>query len=96
MSGGVAYIYDAGGDFRQRCNMGMVELESVSETADIEELRHLIENHARYTDSPVAQSVLDNWETSLNSFVKVMPTDYKRVLQERAARAAQQTEANVA
>ena len=96
MSGGIAYIFDAAGSFRQRCNMGMVELESVSEAADVKELLNLIENHARYTGSPVAQAVLDNWETSLNSFVKVMPTDYKRVLQERAVRAAQQTEANVA
>ena len=96
MSGGVAYILDSNGDFRQRCNMGMVELESVSDSADVDELRTLIENHARYTGSTVAQKLLDNWETSLNTFVKVMPTDYKRVLQERAAKAAAQTEANVA
>jgi glutamate synthase (NADPH/NADH) large chain len=86
MSGGIAYILDTSGSFRQRCNMGMVELEAVSTEADIAELRTLIENHARYTGSVVAQRVLDNWEASLAQFVKVMPTDYKRVLQERQAR----------
>jgi glutamate synthase (NADPH/NADH) large chain len=97
MSGGVAYILDSSGDFRKRCNMGMVELESVSADEDIAELRQLIENHAEYTGSTVAQQVLENWQTSLNQFVKVMPTDYKRVLLQRAAKdAAQTTEANVA
>ena len=97
MSGGIAYILDSAGDFRKRCNMGMVELESVSNDEDIAELRQLIENHAEYTGSTVAQQVLENWQTSLPQFVKVMPTDYKRVLRERAAReAVQTTEANVA
>ncbi len=102
MSGGIAYILDHKGDFRNRCNLGMVELETVSSDEDIAELRKLVENHAGYTGSVVARQVLENWEDSLNRFVKVMPTDYKRVLQERAvkraARAAteQHTQANVA
>jgi glutamate synthase (NADPH/NADH) large chain len=89
MSGGIAYILDTAGTFRQRCNMGMVELEDVSSDEDIAELRALIENHARYTDSTIAQRVLENWEASLGQFVKVMPTDYKRVLQERQTRLEQ-------
>jgi glutamate synthase (NADPH/NADH) large chain len=96
MSGGIAYILDSSGDFRRRCNMGMVELESMVAEEDIEELRSLIENHVRYTGSTVGQQVLDNWQASLQQFVKVMPTDYKRVLQERAARLQQQATANVA
>ncbi len=97
MSGGVAYIYDANGDFRQRCNMGMVELESISEVEDVAELRQLIENHASYTGSSVARRLLDDWDGSLARFVKVMPTDYKRVLLERkTALTTESATANVA
>jgi len=86
MSGGVAYVYDEAGDFGStRCNMEMVELESVVESDDIMELRGLIEEHARYTGSAVAQQLLDQWTDALPRFVKVMPTDYKRAL-ERIAR----------
>src|SRR5690606_9666046 len=63
MSGGIAYVLDGTHDFRAgRCNMEMVELEDVTDPADIAELRALIENHARYTGSHVAEWVLDNWE----------------------------------
>ena len=86
MSGGIAYILDRDGHFRQRCNLGTVELESVSVEEDILELRDMIENHASYTGSTVATWVLENWAEALGQFVKVMPTDYRRVLQERAAR----------
>ena len=51
---------------------------------DIAELRHLIEKHARYTHSSVARRVLDHWNEYLPRFVKVMPIDYKRVLEEQA------------
>jgi glutamate synthase (NADPH/NADH) large chain len=89
MSGGIAYILDTAGNFRQRCNMGMVELETVDREEDVNELRTLIENHARHTDSTVAHGVLQNWEASLGQFIKVMPTDYKRVLQERQTKLEQ-------
>ncbi len=88
MSGGVAYVWDRDGEFAALCNTETFELEKISVAEDILELKELIENHHRYTDSPVAKSVLDNWENSLAQFVKVMPTDYKRVLAERAARSA--------
>ena len=65
-----------------------LELEPVSAAADILELKQLIQNHADYTDSPVAKNILAHWEDSLGKFVKVMPTDYKRVLAERAAATA--------
>ncbi len=87
MSGGIAYVWDPDGEFPNQCNMGTFDLEKVSIAADIAELKQLIENHSSYTDSPVAARILDNWEVSLSQFVKVMPTDYKRVLAERDAAA---------
>jgi len=83
MSGGVAYIWDYEGDFASKCNMGMVELDPVDDEEDVAELRELIELHAKYTGSVVAKEVLEGWPEILKQFVKVMPTDYKRVLQER-------------
>ena len=88
MSGGVAYVWDPAGEFPSQCNMGTFELEKVSTAADIGELKQLIENHRKYTESPVADKILASWEDSLTRFVKVMPTDYKRVLAERAAAAS--------
>ena len=83
MSGGVAYIWDPENEFPPKCNMEMVELEKVTDKEDIEELRSLIEEHGKLTGSTVANGILDDWKNSLNDFVKVMPTDYKRVLEER-------------
>jgi len=83
MSGGIAYIWDPQKNFAPQCNREMVELESVGANEDIIELQALIEKHYRYTNSAVARKVLDNWEQSLRQFIKVMPTDYKRVLEER-------------
>jgi len=87
MSGGVAYVWDRDGDFERQCNMESFELEPVSDPDDVAELRTMIERHLQYTESVVARQILDNWEKSLSQFVKVMPSDYKRVLLERAARA---------
>ena len=86
MSGGIAYIWDPDKTFAEHCNMAMVGLEDLVEEEDIRELRQLIENHQSYTSSPVAEAVLANWEKSLPQFVKVMPTDYKRVLEEEKRR----------
>ncbi|MGD8323257.1 MAG: glutamate synthase large subunit, partial [Gammaproteobacteria bacterium] len=83
MSGGIAYVLDEAGDFQSKCNPGTVELEPVEEGEDIAELRELIELHREYTGSTVAQRVLDQWPDVLEHFVKVMPIDYKRVLDER-------------
>ena len=86
MSGGVAYIWDPEGEFAPNCNMEMVELESMEDADDIAELQGLIEEHAERTGSNVATEMLGNWNTALGQFVKVMPTDYKRVLAERKQR----------
>jgi len=83
MSGGIAYIWDPNEEFAPKCNMGTVDLEPVEEDEDIAELRELIEHHREYTDSPVADRILDSWPEILGEFVKVMPVDYKRVLRER-------------
>jgi glutamate synthase (NADPH/NADH) large chain len=87
MSGGIAYIWDHQGDLATHCNMGMVELESVSAEEDIAELKTMIENHLKYTGSAVAQRMLKDWDGALSQFVKVMPTDYKRVLEEQKKKA---------
>src|ERR1700733_6899274 len=86
MSGGVAYVYDPGDELLANCNMEMVEIETVCEPKDIEQLQRLIDNHREYTDSAVAARVLSDWESSLSRFKKVMPIDYKRALQEQAER----------
>ena len=83
MSGGIAYVWDVNKDFAKKCNTGTVDLESVEEDEDIVELREMIELHHEYTRSTVAAKILDEWPSSLSHFVKVMPTDYKRVLTER-------------
>jgi glutamate synthase (NADPH/NADH) large chain len=85
MSGGIAYVWDAEGDFNLNCNLEMVELEAVEAESDIRELKELIESHQRLTGSTVAHSILADWPHPLDKFVKVMPVDYKRVLQQRQA-----------
>ncbi|GGD30527.1 glutamate synthase [Aureimonas glaciei] len=110
MSGGIAYVFDEDGNFAERCNMAMVELEPVPEEDDLlEKLHHhggdlqhmgrvnvssdmtghdderlyqLILNHHHYTGSGRAKRMLDEWETFRPKFVKVMPVEYRRALQE--------------
>jgi glutamate synthase domain-containing protein 3 len=97
MSGGVAYVLDEDGQFAKRCNMAMVGLESLGDKAsadshlgksDIDILRSLIEQHARYTGSERAKTIIANWSVWLPKFVKVMPTEYRRALKELAAKRA--------
>jgi glutamate synthase domain-containing protein 3 len=85
MSGGIAYVWDPGDEILANCNLGMVELEKVETDEDIAELRGLVEKHREYTGSTVAADVLARWDEVLPQFVKVMPTDYKRVLEARKA-----------
>ncbi|MDH3986182.1 MAG: glutamate synthase large subunit [Gammaproteobacteria bacterium] len=117
MSGGIAYVLDQQGDFEQRCNLAMVDLEPVlAEDDALENMEHqggdlethglvdishdmsrndalrlrlLIERHTHYTGSTRGRQILDNWRDYLPKFVKVMPVDYRRALQEmQAAQAA--------
>jgi glutamate synthase domain-containing protein 2/glutamate synthase domain-containing protein 3 len=87
MSGGVAYVLDDQGAFPERCNQQIVDLEE-PDGADLEEVRALVEEHARRTDSPVAARALREWEGLAGAWVKVMPRDYKRALAELAEQEA--------
>jgi glutamate synthase (ferredoxin) len=80
MSGGVAYVLDRAGDFRRRCNFGMVDVEPLAQAEDVHEVQDLLRRHLRYTDSTVAAGILDDWAAVQPRFVKVMPRDYKRAL----------------
>ena len=79
MSGGIAYIYDPNGEFKGKYNKEMVELEKIS-AEDEPAINDLLLNHYRYTQSPVAKKILDNFKSSMRKFVKVMPIEYKRIL----------------
>jgi glutamate synthase (ferredoxin) len=80
MSGGVAYILDELGDFATRCNTEMADIEHLDEE-DRETVFQMIQKHEKYTKSQKATKVLANWQGFAPKFVKVMPRDYKRVLQ---------------
>lgn len=82
MSGGLAYVWDPKGDFKSRCNLGLVDLFPVSDAADEKELKGLIEKHAQFTGSPVAKKMLAQWNQYLGQFVKVYPTDYRKIVEE--------------
>ena len=80
MSGGIAYVYDPARDFPMKCNMGMITLEQITSTEEAVALHGYLSAHAAKTGSTVAVALLESWPTSLRDFVKVMPSDYKRVL----------------
>lgn len=82
MSGGIAYVWDPDSEFATLCNTETVGLEQVVEPGDAEELKTLVSRHGSYTDSGVARALLKDWDRHVSSFVKVMPTDYKRALEE--------------
>ena len=82
MSGGIAYVLDMEGNFDYFCNKGLVELSPVEDKADIVELQDLINKHLLYTQSTMATKILTNWEEYLPKFVKVIPFEYKKVLEE--------------
>jgi len=83
MSGGIAYVLDMSGDFDYYCNRGLVDLSPVDEKADIKELQELINNHFLYTQSSLAAKILTHWDEYLPKFVKVIPFEYKKVLEEQ-------------
>ena len=84
MSGGVAFVHDPFGDFVERVNHEMVLLEALNEEDEIW-LKDIILEHQNQTDSVVAEKILHKWGTPSSRFVKIMPTDYKRVLEAAAA-----------
>jgi glutamate synthase (ferredoxin) len=88
MSGGIAYVIDEEGDFAQRCNLQMVDLESFENPEEEMFVHDLIARHADLTRSMRAQHILDKWDQYREKLVKVMPLDYRRVLAEKKERAA--------
>ena len=87
MSGGVAYVADEEGDFAQRCNLQMVDLEALEDAQEEQFVRNLIARHAELTGSVRAEHVLSNWDQYREKFRKIMPLDYRRVLAERKEQA---------
>ena len=83
MSGGVAYVLDEEGDFDFFCNMEMVELSLVEDLSDARELKSLISRHQQYTNSEQAKRILSHWDEYVEKFIKVVPIEYKKVLQEK-------------
>ena len=83
MSGGIAYVWDINGDFKDKCNLSMVQLEKVGADDEVV-LSDLIRRHHLYTKSTVAKKVLDNFHMELKKFIKVMPLEYKRILEQKA------------
>jgi glutamate synthase domain-containing protein 3 len=84
MSGGIAYVYDDSGLLPRLYNSEMVTLEKPDKPDDVATIRRLLENHVKFTDSPVAKAILADWDRELEYFVKVMPNDYRRVLEHKA------------
>ncbi len=82
MSGGVAYVLDEEGDFDFYCNMGMVELSLVEDLNDKKELSDLIAKHFEMTGSKVAEKILTRLDDYMDRFIKIIPYEYKKVLQE--------------
>ncbi|ESZ92058.1 glutamate synthase [Sclerotinia borealis F-4128] len=89
MSGGIAYILDIQQDFMSKLNTEMVEASGIDDPAEIAFVRSLIEDHHHYTGSELAARILLDFNRALRRFVKVLPVDYKRVLQEEAKKAAE-------
>ncbi|HEY5474842.1 MAG TPA: glutamate synthase-related protein, partial [Candidatus Limnocylindrales bacterium] len=91
MSGGVAYILDesseggaAGGGFERVCNKEMVQLFPLSDPEEVAQIRRLLERHHEYTGSTRAKALLDDWRTTVSRFIRVVPNDYRRVIEAQA------------
>jgi glutamate synthase domain-containing protein 2/glutamate synthase domain-containing protein 1/glutamate synthase domain-containing protein 3 len=92
MSGGIAYVYDKQRGFHDRCNLDLVDLEELDES-DEARVRELISEHVARTGSMVARNLLASWGRARERFVKVMPRDYRRVLEEQRSAAEAEAEA---
>lgn len=83
MSGGIAYVLDESGRFDYFCNKGLVDLNPVHDYDDIQELQHMLSKHLLHTNSAKAREILVNWDFYLPKFIKVIPFEYKKVLQQQ-------------
>ena len=84
MSGGIAYVLDEDKSFESKCNKAMVGLEKLTDEKEIQFVKALVQSHLEYTGSSKAKSLLDNWSQSEKDIVKIIPHDYKRVLEQSA------------
>ena len=82
MSGGIAYVFNDWGDFENQYNPELVDLDPLEEE-DFENVRSLLREHFLYTSSKKALGILNNWEQQKNTFIKVIPRDYKRILEQK-------------
>ncbi|HEX8350628.1 MAG TPA: hypothetical protein VF598_11740, partial [Hymenobacter sp.] len=87
MSGGIAWVYDPDGVFPDNCNPEMVELEAL-DSEDEAQIQKLLHKHRRLTQSRLADELLNNWAAEAGKFVKVFPSEYKKVFQQAQYQAA--------
>jgi glutamate synthase domain-containing protein 3 len=80
MSGGIAYVYDEAGTFKELCNQEMVMLEKLEDSDEADFVKTMITKHVSNTGSPLGRRILDGWDVVVPKFVKVMPVEYKRTL----------------
>lgn len=92
MSGGVAYVYDPEGKLDKNLNKGLILIEDMSDADDVKELKTMIENHYNYTNSTVAVNILANWDKEVSKFVKIIPKDYKKIVEVLKAEDAKGTD----
>lgn len=90
MSGGIAYVLDLDGNFEFFCNKGLVDVSGLESIDDIKEVQGMINKHLYYTNSTVAENILTNWEEYMQKFKKVIPLEYKKVLEEQKLKALQE------
>ncbi|XP_045534417.1 glutamate synthase [NADH], amyloplastic [Papilio machaon] len=83
MSGGIAYVYDVDGSFKDKCNPEMVELLQLGQE-DLEEVRQLLQEFVDYTGSIIAKELLESWPEPGKMFIKVFPYEYQRALKQLA------------
>ena len=81
MSGGVAYVLDENNDLYRKTNKSLVSTEELSNKYDVLELKGMIEDHVRYTNSVKGKEILENFEQYLPKFKKIIPYDYKKMLE---------------
>ena len=89
MSGGLAYVYDEDSAFASRCNRAMIELEPLTDPKELAALESLLEEHVSRTGSAKGSRLLDDWANAAAKFVRVVPTEYKKVLAQRVTEARQ-------
>jgi glutamate synthase (ferredoxin) len=80
MSGGIAYVYDPNETFKSKCNHEGLNLDPLEDDVHVQELRTLIENHYNTTLSPLAQRILEQWESAVKDFIRVLPEEYRQAL----------------